>query len=278
MGQVYEALDTRLQRSVALKIVHCEPDDAGEGGPAKDSAARLLFEAQTVARLAHPNVIVVYEVGAVSRRGGAAARPYIAMELVRGAPLRAFIGDESVPIPVRVRWLADTAAGLGAAHACGLVHRDVKPMNVMIRADGVAKVLDFGLAKRTSPPLGSASSVDTFFSSITDAGAVVGTPLYMSPEQMRREVLDGRSDQFSWGVLAYELLAGELPWGDGVDALGLLSKLLTEDPTPLDERRPDVPAGVARVVARALAKKRDDRFPTMRAVVDALTAACAIGR
>ncbi len=271
MGQVYVARDTRLQRMVALKIVH----PAKEGSLASEGsagAARLLREAQSAAALEHPNVVTVYEVGEVRSDGEEAGRPFIAMELVKGRALRAFVGDASVPIGLRVRWLADIARALGAAHRAGLVHRDVKPENVMVRDDGVVKVLDFGVAKRAAvPSVSTSTSTEAqVLPSLTAKGVAVGTPYYMAPEQMRREGLDGRADQFSWGVVAYELLAGVPPWGRDVDALELVSKLLTETPRPLREACPDVPAQVVDVVARAMAKRRDDRFASMEEVVTAL--------
>src|SRR5262249_6362425 len=159
-----------------------------------------------------------------------------------------------------------------AAQRTGLVHRDVKPENVMIREDGVVKVLDFGLAKRHSgPPMSSTSSTEAqVLPSLTAKGVAVGTPYYMAPEQMRREPLDGRADQFAWGVIAYELLSGAPPWGREVDSLELVSKILSDDPPPLAEVRSDVPAHVASVVVGAMAKRRDARFASMDALIDAL--------
>jgi len=265
MGQVYVAQDTSLQRQVALKIM--QPDAAGDtsgSGKSSHRGARLLREARSAAALEHPNVVTIYEVGEIPGDGEAAGHPYIAMELVKGKPLRAFVGDASVPIAQRVRWLADVARALSAAHTAGLVHRDVKPENVMVRDDGGVKVLDFGLAKRWSAPAGSSSSTEAqVVPSLTARGVAVGTPYYMAPEQMRREPLDGRADQFAWGVVAYELLAGEPPWGKETDALELVSKLLTFQPEPLARARADVPAHVSAVVERAMAKERGERFASM---------------
>src|SRR5207302_683485 len=158
---------------------------------------------------------------------------------------------------------------LAAAHHAGLVHRDVKPENVMVRHDGVIKVLDFGLAKRTVVPVVSATAATEGMPTLTGRGVALGTPHYMAPEQMRAEPLDGRADQFSWGVVAYELLAGARPWGREIDDVTLVSRLLSDEPPPLAARVPDVPGHVAAVVARAMAKARDARFATM----DELTAA-----
>ena len=273
MGQVYAARDTRLKREVALKIIHPEgpagEDSAGSGAV---TAARLVREAQAAAALEHPNVVTIYEVGEVPGSDGEAC-PFIAMELVKGKPLRAYCGDPAVPVAERIRWLTDVARALAAAHRAGLIHRDVKPENVMVRDDGVIKVLDFGLAKRAARPVHATSSTEAqVVPSLTGRGVAVGTPYYMAPEQMRREGLDGRADQFSWAVLAYELLTGEPAWGRDVDALELVSRLLTSEPPPLDASRAGVPPEVAAAVTRALSKDRADRFPTMDALVDALTA------
>jgi serine/threonine-protein kinase len=158
MGQVYVARDTRLQRSIALKIMQPEAAGDASGKGASNGAARLLREAQSAAGLEHPNVVTIYEVGEIKGEGEEAGRPFIAMELVKGRPLRAFVGDERVPMKERVRWLADIGRALAAAHKAGLVHRDIKPENVMVRDDGVIKVLDFGLAKRAASTSNSASS------------------------------------------------------------------------------------------------------------------------
>jgi serine/threonine protein kinase len=272
MGQVYLARDTRLQRSIALKIMQPEAEGDASGQGASNGAARLLREAQSAAGLEHPNVVTIYEVGEIKGAGEEAGRPFIAMELVKGKALRAFVGDESVKMKERVRWLTDTARALAAAHRAGLIHRDIKPENVMIRDDGVVKVLDFGLAKRAASGTQSMSSSTEaqVLPSLTGKGIAIGTPYYMAPEQMRREPLDGRADQFAWGVVAYELLSGIPPWGREVDALELVSKLLSEDPTPLGEVRPDVPPHVAVAVTRAMSKRKGARFATMEELIAAL--------
>jgi serine/threonine-protein kinase len=273
MGQVYLARDTRLNRSVALKIVQPDPN-ASEGSGQSDSggAARLLREAQSAAALQHPNVVVIYEVGTIKDGGEDSGRPFIAMELVKGKALRAFVGDAAVPLDTRLKWLADVARALSAAHDAGLVHRDIKPENVMVSDTGVVKVLDFGLAKRAAMPAASSTSSTEaqVLPSLTAKGVAIGTPYYMAPEQMRREPLDGRADQFAWGVLAYELLGGAAPWGKDVDALELVSKILTQNPSSLDDVNPEVPRHVARAVARAMSKSRGDRFASMNELLATL--------
>jgi len=237
MGEVYRAFDEKLRRKVALKVIH--PDLA-----VPDAAARLVREARVAAGLSHPNVVAIFDLGEIDDT------VFLVMELVSGAPLRAYIGDPAVPVARKVRWLADIARGLAAAHKAGLVHRDVKPANVMVSDDGVVKVLDFGLAK----PLEAASFR-------TDVGMVVGTPGYLAPELFTGATADARSDQFAFGVTAYELLAGLHP-GNPMGAV----------PTALDQRVPEVGPALARIVARTLSRAPGDRFASLTEVATALEA------
>jgi serine/threonine-protein kinase len=268
MGEVYEARDPRLQRRVALKVLR---RTAAEGSPASTSGsgsgsgrgARLLREARLAAALEHPNVVAIYDVGEIAEPESLKGTTYLAMELIAGSSLRAFLGDANVPVKQRVRWLTDVARALAAAHSRGMVHRDIKPENVMIREDGVVKVLDFGIAKRTSAIVEVGSTGGPQQPTVTGQGMTVGTPCYMAPEQMRGEPLDGRADQFAWGVTAYELLSGELPWVTGGDDLQLVAQVLSRDPPLLSIKNDQVPTAVAAAVMRALAKSRELRFPTM---------------
>jgi len=260
MGAVYRAHDAQLGRRVALKVL--TGATAGE-----DVGARLLREARAAAALDHPNAVALFEVGELN------GAPYIAMELVSGRTLRAAIGDASVTASVRVGWLTDVARALAAAHRRGLVHRDIKPENVMVREDGVVKVLDFGIARRTGGADPNASTQAVALPTLTSEGVKLGTPVYMAPEQIRGASVDGRADQFAWGVLAYELLTGRLPWRGADDMLAVLASVLTDeaDAAPLDEA--GVPPGVREVVLRALAKRPDDRFASMDELQQALGAA-----
>ena len=192
MGSVYRAHDTRLDRRVALKVI-------SDGAAGADANARLLREAKAAAALDHPNAVSIFECGELD------GAPYIVMELVSGRTLREVVGDASIPVATRVGWLADVARALGAAHRRGLVHRDVKPENVMVRDDGVVKVLDFGIARRAAGQVDAgAPTQPPALPTLTKEGVKVGTPTYMAPEQIRGEDLDGRADQFAWGVLTYE--------------------------------------------------------------------------
>ena len=257
MGSVYRAYDSKLHRYVALKLLRTVEADATKGSGAQ-GAARMLREARAAAALTHANAVAIFDVG--EHEGN----PYIAMELVPGKPLRAYVGDETVSVAHRVRWLRDVARALAAAHDRGLVHRDIKPENVMIRDDDVVKVLDFGIAQKTASVKGRAIPTDAAgLATLTREGALIGTPLYMAPEQLRGERLDGRADQFAWGVLAYELLSGHPPWRGDRRSHRLLAEILTQDPEPLSSATRDVPTHVERVVMRALSKALADRFATM---------------
>jgi serine/threonine-protein kinase len=198
MGQVYRAYDSRLRRRVALKVLRKDLD----GAPAdKAPGARLLREARAAAALSHPNIVSIFDVG---QHGDV---PYLAMELVSGRNLRAYVGDASIPLRTKLRWLVDVARALAAAHARGLVHRDVKPENVVVCEDGMVKVLDFGIASLAvadAAPDGAAVTVQPvaaeeppISATSSTVSRVVGTPRFMSPEQLCGEPLDPRSDQFS---------------------------------------------------------------------------------
>jgi serine/threonine-protein kinase len=264
MGVVYRALDPNLHRQVALKVVSADAV-AGDSGPSSQAAARLVREARAAAALEHPNVVAVYEVGE-SKAG-----PFIAMELVRGQPLRHFVGDATVPVARRLRWLADVARALNAAHERGLVHRDIKPENVLVRDDGVVKVLDFGIARRAHSAAEGADAAH--LPTVTGEAVVVGTPLYMAPEQLMGRQLDGRADQFAWGVTAYELLCGVSPWAGAQDGAAVVAMIASMTPEPLEARAPRVSPAVAAIVARAMAKDARDRFPTMQEIATAIEVA-----
>ena len=275
MGEVYRASDPKLARMIALKIIRPDRHDDGS------ATARLVREARAIAALAHPNVLAIYDVGEASSPTSGERLAYIAMELVLGKPLRSYIGDETISISVKQKWLVDIAKGLAAAHDAGIVHRDMKPENVMVRFDGTVKVLDFGVARRIGVSLEAWSSVDGHSvvtldprdvghpAVVTRDGALVGTPLYMAPEQLRGETVGAFTDQFSWGVLAYELLAGRLPWRHDADALVLASEILTKSPTPLPALEPRVGTSVAAAIKRTMEKSPSDRFPSMAEAIAA---------
>jgi serine/threonine-protein kinase len=263
MGVVYLARDTRLGRAVALKAV-------GRGGADAVGRARLQREARAAASLAHPGIATVY---ALEEDGEDC---YLITEYLQGRTLRDELADGPLPYG-RWRLVAIAIAeAVGAAHAQGLVHRDLKPENVMRTDAGTIKVLDFGLARELAPLATGMTPT------ITQAGALVGTPGYMAPEQIRGQVLDARTDVFAVGVLLYELAAGVHPFGAGMssggaDAAGMiaagdvLARIVAEDPPPLETRAMLPPAAVA-VVARALSKNPEARFADGAELAEALRA------
>ncbi len=267
MGEVYRAYDEMLHRRVAVKLLRRAHDDDGSHG-SQGTVRRILREARMAAALDHPNVVALFDVG--EHEG----TPFIVMELVTGQSLRALIGT-TASLADRVRWMIEIARALAAAHRAGLMHRDVKPENVIVRDDGVVKVLDFGIARRADgddasrgapmdpSALGSAGTQ-------TEGSSVAGTPAYMAPESIRGQTIDARVDQFAWGVLAYELLRGELPWtGQGSF---VMNAILGDEPPNLDAVVLGIAPEVAAAVARALKKAPDDRFATMEALLASMGA------
>jgi eukaryotic-like serine/threonine-protein kinase len=262
MGKVYRAFDPRLHRRVALKVMTRREDGPPQSANSSEGAVRMLREARAAAALDHPNCVSIFDVGEVD------GTPFIAMELIEGRSLRALIGAP-VPWDKRLRWLVDVARALAAAHKRGLVHRDIKPENVMVRDDGVVKVLDFGIARRPDAPVDPVGATQqSGLEALTGKGIVIGTPRYMSPEQMRGDPLDGRSDQFAWGVLAYEVLSGKSPWRSDGGSLAAVAELLTREAEPMEIE--GLPAIVEQTVRRALAKTRDERLGTMEDIVRVL--------
>ncbi len=274
MGNVYSALDTRLQRKVALKFLHTEKG-SGLRDSSREATDRLLREARAAAALEHPNAVAVYDVGEV---GGT---PYLAMELVEGRSMRDIIVDPGVLWSTRLAWMVDVARALGAAHERGLVHRDVKPENIMVRPDGVVKVLDFGIARRLRAPLdvpmgaapatgGSVRNERPGLATLSGKGDLLGTPYYMAPEQLRGAAVDARADQFAWGVVTYEVVTGVLPWKTGDDPLQVVAEIFSATPEPIGARIPDFPALVEATLFKTLAKVPAHRFGSMAEVVAAL--------
>ena len=265
MGSVHAAYDPELDRKVAIKVLRTD-----QAGSASEShGARLLREAQAMARLAHPNVITVYDVGTFGDQ------VFVAMELVDGETLGAWLTRERRAWPAIVRVFIAAGRGLAAAHAVGLVHRDFKPDNVLIGRDGRVRVLDFGLARQVGaaegpqPVIGASSELLT--SDLTRAGAIIGTPAYMSPEQHLGVTADARSDQYSFCVALYEALYGQRPYS-AASYLGLVAAVTREPPR--QPPRGDAPTSLARIVLRGLERDPERRYPGM----DALLADLAVDR
>jgi len=255
MGEVYRARDERLRRRVALKVVRTDRED--HTGVAPDD--RLIAEARAAAALRHANIVEIFDAGFD------AGRTYVAMEYIDGKPLRDYVGDEGVPLAKRKRWVLQIGAALAAAHRAGLVHRDVKPDNVLVDAEGDARVLDFGLAKRvvhdTSAPTADAAPQ-------TIAGRVVGTVSYMAPEQLAGGAPDPKWDQFAWGLLAYELMAGRHPRLT-VPMPGPTAHL-AQTPKMPHEIAPAIAFSDSAAIMLAIAADPARRFASMDAAVAAL--------
>ena len=245
MGEVYRAKDTKLGRDVALKIlpVHMAID--------RDRLARFHREARAVAALNHPNVVTIYS---VDESHGV---HFLTMELVDGQPLEAMIPPTGLAVERAVEVAAAVADAIAAAHAKGIVHRDLKPANVMITRDGRVKVLDFGLAKEMRDLAPDDETVVSFDQ--TQAGVVMGTPAYMSPEQISGSAIDHRTDIFSIGLLLYEMATGRRPFHGRTHA-ELAASILRDSPRPLPVT--DVPPAIATLIERCLAKRASERIQT----------------
>src|SRR5215831_11085964 len=253
MGEVYRAEDLRLRRVVALKTIRA---DAG----VEDGTARLLAEARAASALNHPHIAVVYEIGHAHRSGQPLA--FIAMEYVEGTTLAEMAGARRLDLDTVLDIFEQIADALAEAERHGIVHRDLKPANVVVTADGRVKVVDFGVAARRRPrAIGPDDPTRTGGSDDLAAG-FAGTIGYAPPEQMAGRDVDVRADLFSFGVMLYELVCGERPFG-GDTAAQVLEAMLTREPPPFVEpgRDPRLPA-VERLVRRLLARNRDDRPPT----------------
>src|SRR3989440_1087841 len=253
MGEVYLAQDTKLDRKVALKIL---PADVAAN---PDRMKRFVQEAKAASALNHPNIITIYEIDETE------SGHFIATEFIDGATLRERIRKASIKPGEVLDVAAQIASALSAAHAAGIVHRDIKPENIMMRADGIVKVLDFGLAKLTErlPPDSVDAEAATKALVQTEPGVVLGTTAYMSPEQARGLAVDARTDIFSLGVVIYELVAGRAPFG-GATRSDLIAALLEREPPPLARFAPEIPAELERIVMKALTKDPEERFQTAK--------------
>jgi len=260
MGEVYRARDAKLNRDVAIKIL---PDAL-----AADSAALARFEreAQAVAALSHPNILAIHDFG---RQGETA---YAVMELLEGETLRARLEHGALPARKAAEFATQIAEGLAAAHEKGIVHRDLKPENIFLTEDGRAKILDFGVAKRAGAAGESGANVETILAH-TGPGTVLGTVGYMSPEQVRGELVDQRSDIFAFGVVLYEMLTGRRAFGRE-SAADTMSAILKEDPPDLATTASGASPSLAlqRIVQHCLEKKPGERFQSARDVAFALGA------
>ena len=258
MGEVYRARDTRLGREVAIKVL---PPAFGED---KDRMQRFALEARTVGSLNHPNIVALYDVGQED------GQSYVVSELLEGQTLHDRLAGEPLPVRKAMEYAAQMAHGLAAAHDKGVVHRDLKPENVFVTKEGRVKILDFGLARQVrSIPENAAT--DTFSAVVpgTEPGTVLGTVGYMSPEQVRGQVVDSRADVFSFGAILHEMLSGRRAF-QRATAVETMHAILKEDAPELAPPAGRVPAALERIVRRCLEKNPNERFRTAHDLAFAL--------
>jgi len=251
MGEVYLAHDTKLDRKVALKIL---PGDLG----GHDRLRRFVQEARAASALNHPNILTIYEIDDID------SAQFIATEFIEGETLRARMKSAPVKPPEAIDVGIQVASALSAAHNVGIVHRDIKPENIMLRHDGIVKVLDFGIAKLASPRTGSYADGEAATLTLvnTKAGMILGTAQYMSPEQARGLDVDARTDIWSLGCVLYEMVAGRQPFL-GATAMDVMTSILNREPDSLVNHTPEGPEELERIVSRALRKDRDERYQTV---------------
>jgi hypothetical protein len=261
MGEVYRARDTRLMREVAIKVLPAEL--------AGDPERRARFEAEwrIIAALSHPNLLALHDVGSTDAFG------YAVMELIEGQTLRERLAEGPLPAPRASTFAMQIAQGLAAAHDRGIVHRDLKPENVILTPDGRIKLLDFGLARREELATAGSGSMAPTMAYQTEPGAVLGTVAYMSPEQVRGQQADARSDLFALGIVLYEMLAGARPF-TAESAAETMTAILREEPAELSRHGRDVPPALEHIVRRCLEKLPAARF---RSAADLAYALEAVG-
>jgi len=257
MGVVYLATDPTIGRSVAIKTIRLgEVTNAEERARLRE---RLFREARSAGVLSHPGIVTIYDMEAQDDLA------FIAMEYVNGPTLEQLLAGPVMP-PERIfNILGQTAVALDYAHQKGIVHRDIKPANIMVTEDGSVKITDFGIAKINTSE------------QFTMTGAIVGTPHYMAPEQVQGQAVDGRADQFSLGVIVFEMLTGEKPF-TGEQLTTVVYKIVAEEPAAPQRLNSTLNQQITNVLRRALAKKPDARYPNCQKFVDALEAACATAK
>ncbi len=272
MGVVYRAHDPDLDRDVAIKLLRTPASGSSDS---KDTASeqRLLREARAMAKLVHPNLVTVFDVGTSE------GRVFVAMEYIAGQTLKQWIKSQDLPWRVRLDAVLAAGRGVAKAHSVDVVHRDLKPDNIMVSDEGVAMVADFGLARSAGdedPVVDHARPRDPLLVQLTSTGALLGTPAYMSPEQFLGQSADSRSDQFSFAVVAYWALWGKRPFaGEEVDDLASAVMLGRVGSPPANS---DVPAAILPVLSRALRTRAEDRFPSMNELLAALERAASSSR
>src|SRR5256712_1665462 len=250
MGIVYKAADPVIGRTVAVKTIKL--NEAGTGLSRPELLARFQTEARAAGLLTHPNIVVVFDAGEED------GLYYITMELVEGKSLQAMMdAGQAFPLPRTLRIMEQTCSALQFAHERSVVHRDIKPANLMLTGDDTVKITDFGTAKILQ------------FGTVQQAAHVMGTPSYMSPEEVKGRAVDGRSDIFSLGVMLYEMVTNEKPF-PGQNITTVIYKIVNEDPVPPRQINPTIHPGISAVVMRALEKEPDQRYQNCREMLEDL--------
>ncbi|HXA51824.1 MAG TPA: serine/threonine-protein kinase [Candidatus Acidoferrum sp.] len=258
MGVVYHAIDPNIGRPVAIKTIQFQPTRAAE--ELDRMRDRLFREARSAGILSHPGIVTIYD---VDQQDDLA---YIAMEYVDGPTLEQLLNDSGPLTPEKMfSILGQTAVALDYAHSKGIVHRDIKPANIMLTADGTCKITDFGIAKLTTSE------------QLTRTGSIVGTPHYMSPEQVQGQTVDGRSDQFSLAVIVYEMLTGEKPY-TGEHLTTVVYKIVAEEPLPPRRLNPTLTPAIEAALRKAMAKRPDQRYKACQEFAAALETACGASK
>lgn len=252
MGEVYLAEDLRLRRKIALKILPL--DLVGN----RERLRRFEQEAEAASALNHPNIITIYEIGEIEDTH------FIATEYIEGETLYRHIKGNSMTLKSALDFAIQIVSALQAAHSAGIIHRDIKPENIMVRPDGLLKILDFGIAKLAEQPASNSRSEASRAIQInTHPELVIGTASYMSPEQARGKDVDARSDIFSFGIVFYEMLTGKKPF-EGENAMDIIASILNKEPVPLSELFPEVPNGIEKIVNKILKKDREKRYQSAK--------------
>src|SRR6267378_1089635 len=250
MGVVYKAMDPVIGRTVAVKTIRLSEQGTGLSRP--ELLSRFQTEARAAGLLTHPNIVVVFDAGEED------GLYYITMEMVEGKSLQALLdGGHAFPLSRTLRIMEQTCSALQFAHERNVIHRDIKPANLMLTADDTVKVTDFGIAKILQ------------FGTVQQTAHVMGTPSYMSPEQVKGRAVDGRSDIFSLGVMLYEMVTGEKPF-PGQNITTVIYKIVNEAPVPPRQINPSIHPGISAVIMRALEKEPDQRYQSCREVLEDL--------
>lgn len=250
MGEVYLAEDTKLERKVALKIL---PQKFAED---KDRMSRFVREAKSASALNHPNILTIYETGESH------GTKFIATEFIDGQTLSKFLKAKEIKLSFVLKIAIQVAAALDEAHSAGIVHRDIKPDNIMVRSNGLAKILDFGIAKLIESKNSRVESEDATAIQIeTSPGMIIGTANFMSPEQAKGIEVDARTDIFSFGVVLYQMISGRLPF-EGETPMEIIAAIINKEPKPFDPN--EVPPEIERIISKSLRKNKDERYQTIR--------------